>query len=266
VLTRPSMLRTYTPTTPGVPPSSPTTTPLPSARARAACMARRARTSVRAPRSCAVGRRCAVRSTVGRSSDRRACARGTPVMVRGGMTTDCRSARLPCLCALALAAAATVVLLAGCAPAVPAGCAAVVLSCRSRAHLPAEVWSRSRSWRGLPEGVQLPRFLLLGVFGYVGRSSLRVLLPREVFRFGGSLPTCPRSASGSTQPCLHSALYVVGWWWRRGALVTWSVLRAVYAVWGFGAGCCWVAAQGPVFGGGASVYPRPAALRRLLIH
>jgi hypothetical protein len=140
-------------------------------------MARRARTSVRAPRSCAVGRRCAVRSTVGRSSDRRACARGTPVMVMGGMTTDCRSARLPCLCALALAAAATVVLLAGCAPAVPAGCAAVVLSCCSRAHLPAEVWSRSRSWRGLPEGVQLPRFLLLGFFGYVGRSSLRVLLP-----------------------------------------------------------------------------------------
>jgi hypothetical protein len=93
------------------------------------------------------------------------------------MTTDCRSARLPCLCALALAAAATVVLLAGCAPAVPAGCAAVVLSCCSRAHLPAEVWSRSRSWRGLPEGVQLPRFLLLGFFGYVGRSSLRVLLP-----------------------------------------------------------------------------------------
>eukprot|EP01047_Picozoa_sp_COSAG01_P047827 COSAG01_NODE_4605_length_4884_cov_10.307210_3_plen_68_part_00 len=45
--------------------------------------------------------------------------------------------------------------------------------------------------------------------------------------------------------------------------MTWSVLRAVYAVWGFGAGCCWVAAQGPVFGGGASVYPRLAALRRL---
>jgi hypothetical protein len=48
----------------------------------------------------------------------------------------------------------------------------------------------------------------------------------------------------------------VGWWWRRGAVVTWSVMRAVCTLWGFGARRCWMAAQGLASGGGVLGVPK----------